>query len=335
MKAVVLSGKGSAAYTDFPDPPLGAGCVRIRVAYCGLCGTDFHKFAGRPGSRPVTYPVPLGHEVSGVVTEVGEGVTHFRVGDRVTVDPNWHCGKCYYCQKGAFHLCLASRGVVKGLAEYVCPPEENVYRLPIGLPLRTAVLCEPLSCCLHGLDLLDVHAGETVAIIGLGAIGAMMLQLIRRVSGVRPFVIEAREEKREPALAMGVSRFICPTTEDVRAALADEMVDRVIECVGIPETVEMAFDIAGRGATVVLFGVGGKDSVARLPLYDAFSKELVIKTSYINPGTMERAIRLLADGTLDTDALISGEISPEEVPDELADPVLSRNGKVIVRLAGE
>ena len=334
MKAIVLSGKGQAAWTDFPEPTMGEDCVKIKVAYCGLCGTDFHKFAGCPGSRPVVYPVPLGHEISGTVVAVGAAVKHFRVGDRVTADPNWHCGKCYYCRKGLTHLCTASRGVVKGMAEYICPPEENVYHLPDALPLDRAALTEPLSCCLHGLDLLDAHSGETVAVIGMGAIGTMMVELIRHTCGVGPIVIDVDESKRDAAMRLGASRFICSASEDAAALLADTPVERVLECVGLPVTAELAFAVAGRGATVVLFGVGGKDAVARFPLYDAFSKEIVVKTSYINPGTTGRAIAMLASGAYDTDGWISAVIAPEEVPAELAQPTLSRHGKVLVCVDG-
>ena len=116
MKAAVLFGPGDLRVTDFPEPPLGEDCVKVAVAYCGVCGTDFHKYAGKGGSRPVTYPVPLGHEVSGVVVETGSKVKDFKPGDRVTVDPNWSCGHCWFCQNGKRHHCTNSRGVVKGMA---------------------------------------------------------------------------------------------------------------------------------------------------------------------------------------------------------------------------
>ena len=177
MKAAVLRGPKDVKVEQFPEPKMHDNCVKIAVAYCGLCGTDFHKFAGKSGSRPVTYPVPLGHEASGVVVEIGKDVSNFKVGDRVTVDPNWSCGKCHWCHKGKRHLCKNSRGVVKGMAEFICPPEENVYHIPDSLSLRDAALTEPLSCCLHGINLLDLQMGDVVVIIGMGAIGLMMLQL--------------------------------------------------------------------------------------------------------------------------------------------------------------
>ena len=333
MKAVILNGPGSVTVGEFPTPTPKAGEVRVRVAFCGICGSDFHKVAGKKNTHPVRYPVPLGHEISGVVESVGEGVTAFRPGDRVTVDPNWSCGKCYYCKNGQTSFCENGRGVVKGMAEYVVSPEENVYLLPEGLSLRDAALCEPLACCLRGMDLLDIRHGERVALIGLGAIGAIMLQLIRRAGAGEVLVIDANEARREAAMALGATLFL-PSQDG--AAIAEyaktHPVHRVIECVGVGAAQETALEVAGKGATVVMFGVS--DSAAKLPisLYDAFCKELTIKTSFVNPHTTDRALQLLATGLLQTDRIIAGELSMEETAAEMLAPSLSRKGKALVRI---
>lgn len=335
MKAAVLFGKGDLRVTEFPDPVVHDGDVLVAVSYCGICGTDLHKFAGMAGSRPVKYPVPLGHEISGTVAAVGASVTGFKVGDRVCVDPNWSCGKCEFCRRGIRHLCTSSRGVVKGMAQYVSSPEENVYHVPDSLDLRYASLAEPLSCCLHGVDLLDLRTGDTVVIIGLGAIGMMMTQIVRAATGMDPVCIDALESKREVAEKVGARLFINSRTENIKEVLAANGITnptKVLECVGLPVTAEMALDIAGRGATVVLFGVAANGAVAGLNLYDAFTKELVIKTSYINPGTTARAIDMLASGAIDASLLISAEISLDEFPAEIVSREHIKNGKVIVRI---
>lgn len=337
MKAAVLYGPGDLRVSDFPAPPMGEDCVKVAVAYCGVCGTDFHKFAGKGGSRTVVYPVPLGHEASGVVTEVGSKVTGFKPGDRVTVDPNWSCGHCWFCRNGKRHFCENSRGVVKGMAEFICPPQENVYHIPDSLPLKDAALAEPLSCCLHGLDLLDVKLGDTVAIIGLGAIGQIMLQLCAHSAAANIIVIETVEEKRQRATEMGATLFVNPAREDpaeaIRAAgIAN--VDKVMECGGVTVTAETAIHVAGKGATVVLFSVADPEAILPLKLYEAFQKELVIKTSYINPATTGRAVRLLSSGAIDTSRAISHVLELEELPQEIATRRHSRLGKVVVRISG-
>ena len=333
MKAVVLYGPKDVKLGDLPALPLKQGEVRVKVAYCGICGSDFHKVEGKKNTRPIQYPVALGHEISGVVTEIGEGVTNVRVGDRVTVDPNWSCGYCEACQSGKRSFCPNSRGVVKGMAEYVVSPQENVYRLPDGLSLRTAALAEPLSCCLRGLDLLDVHAGDRVALVGFGAIGAMMLSLLRQSGAAEIAVIEYNESRRQLAMDMGATVFLpSADSEAIRQYAATHTVDRVIECVGKAAAQETALAVAGRGATVVMFGVS--DSAERLPvsLYDAFIKELTIRTSFVNPCTTARAIRLLAAGNSDADRIIARVITPEEAVSEFLSPKYSKLGKVLVQM---
>ena len=336
MKAVILHGPGEVSVGEFPTPVPKAGEVRVRVAFCGICGSDFHKVAGKKNTHPVRYPVPLGHEISGVVESVGEGVTAFRPGDRVTVDPNWSCGKCYYCKNGQTSFCENGRGVVKGMAEYVVSPEENVYPLPDGLSLRDAALCEPLACCLRGMDLLDIRHGERVALVGLGAIGAIVLQLIRLAGAGEVLVIDANEARRELAMELGATLFLNATDKEAIAEYAKaHPVARVMECVGVGPAQETALEVAGRGATVVMFGVS--DSSAKLPisLYDAFQKELTIKTSYVNPHTTDRAVQLLAGGALRTDKIVAGELTMDEAAKEMLAANLSRKGKVLVKIGAD
>ena len=333
MKAVILHGKGSVSLGEFPTPELKPGTVRVAVSYCGICGSDHHKVAGKANTHAIHYPVPLGHEISGVVAEIGEGVTEFKVGDRVTVDPNWSCGKCRYCKEGKPSFCEYARGVVKGMAEYVVSPEESVYHLPDGLSMRDAALAEPLACCLHGVDLLDVRHGDAVALVGFGAIGKIMIQLLRLAGAGQIAVLETDASKRDLALKMGATDFVSPMDADAVSELVSRVhFSRVIECVGVRPAQETALQIADRGATVVLFGVS--DAAEKLPLsvYDAFLKELTIKTSFVNPYTTQRAVALLASGVLDTEQIIYKEISMEEAVEEFLHPTHSRFGKVLVRI---
>ena len=330
MKAVVLYGPHNVSVGELPVPELLSGYIKVKVAYCGLCGSDLHKVAGKKNTHPVKYPVALGHEMSGVVAEVGEGVTEFKVGDRVTVDPNWSCGKCKYCKAGKPSFCEHGRGVVKGMAEYVVSPEENVYHIPDSLPLRSAALAEPVACCLRGMDLLNIRSGESVALIGFGAIGAIMLQLIRNAGAGEIAVIEYNEERRELAKKLGADYFFASNdTEAIEKYASEHVIDKVIECVGKSAAHETALNVAGRGATVVMFGVADSAGKTDVSFYDAFSKELTIKTSFVNPHTTERAVRLLASGRLDVDNIFSAELTMEEMVDEVLAPKHCRRGKVL------
>lgn len=333
MKAVVLYGPKNVAIGDMPIPEMQSTYVKVKVEYCGICGSDYHKVSGKKNTHPVRYPVPLGHEMSGIVCEVGCDVNHVKIGDRVTVDPNWSCGKCDACKAGKPSFCHAARGVVKGMAEFVVCPEENVYRLPDSLSLRDAALAEPLACCLRGMDLLDVKAGESVALVGFGAIGAIMLQLLKNSGAAEIAVIEYDATKEQSAKALGATAFI-PSTDSaaLKAYASEHNVDKVIECVGRASAQQTALDIAGYGATVVMFGVSDSAETMPISFYEAFTKELTIKTSFINPHTTARAVRMLASGLLKTDAIIYKELTMEEAAEEFMAPNLCRFGKLLVKI---
>ena len=337
MKAAVYFGVHDVKVTEFKEPPLQRGCVKIAVYYCGLCGTDIHKFNGKGGSRPVIPPVVLGHEASGIIVELGEDVHNLKVGDRVTVDPNWSCGYCNFCQEGLSHMCENSRGVVKGFAEYICPPQENVYKIPDQLPLKYAALAEPLSCCLHGMDLLDVSLGDTVMIIGFGSIGSMMVQLCRQASATDIIVVEPVKEKRDLAMKLGATMFLDPL-DDIPALLREQgiyNINKVMECVGLKSTIESAFSYAGKCADIVLFGLGDSENPATFDQYAAFQKELTIHTSFVNPKTTARAIRLLNSKAIDCEAIISKEMELKDIVEELQTQHYFRKGKVIVKIREE
>lgn len=338
MKAVVYFGKHDARVSNFKEPPMGEDCVKIAVSYCGICGTDIHKFNGMGGSRPVIPPVVLGHEASGIVVDVGSKVTNFKVGDRVVADPNWSCGHCYYCKNGKTHLCENSRGVVKGFAEYICPPESNVYKIPDSLSMEHAALTEPLSCSIHGMDLAEVKTGDTVLIVGMGSIGSMMVELARISGASNIIVVEPVKEKEPLAKKLGATLFIDPTTQNVNQVIKDagiENVQHVIECVGLKNTIENSFEYAGKGAIVVLFGLGDPNNPPLFNQYNAFQKELVIKTSFVNPHTTQRAINLLSHDQIHCDDIIVKIMDPEEVPKELATKTYFNKGKVLVRMSGK
>ena len=145
MRAGFYTGDYTYEVREVPDrEPVGSE-VKIRVAWCGLCGTDIHKFQGKNGASVVIPPIILGHECSGVVEAVGPECTFFKPGDRVACDPSFGCGDCIWCQQGLPNFCVDRHGVAKGFADYVYPPQKNVYHIPDNLDLEDAAFAEPLS----------------------------------------------------------------------------------------------------------------------------------------------------------------------------------------------
>lgn len=307
--------------------------VKIEVAWCGLCGTDIHKFEGKNGASVVVPPIILGHECSGIVTEVGENCENFKPGDRVACDPSWGCGRCEWCKKGYQNFCIHRHGVAKGFEEYVYPPEENVYKIDHSLDLEDAAFTEPLSCVLHGMDLLNIESGSNIVMYGMGSIGSLMLQLLKLTAPKNLIVVEREENKQELAIELGATK---ACTDQEIEEIADKLnVDYVIECIGLKNTMEQAIHIAGKRAKVLLFGLGDPEENVSFNQFEAYTKELSIYTSYLNPHTSRKAISLLESGVIDTKKIISARLSLEEMGEELKTKKYSRKGKVMVSLSGK
>ena len=333
MKAGYYVGDYTYEVRDIPENEPVEDQVKIRVAWCGLCGTDVHKFQGKNGASVVVPPIILGHECSGIVTAVGPECKYFKPGDRVACDPSYGCGKCSWCQQGFPNFCLERHGVAKGFSEYVYPPEQNVYPIADSLDLETAAFTEPLSCVIHGLDLIQIQSGKTVVMYGMGAIGSLMLQLIKYSGAGEIIVVEREAEKRELALKLGAS--LAVTDQEIETLSKELNIDYVVECIGLKQTMEQAIKIAGKNGKVLLFGLGDPEEPVSFNQFEAYTKELSIYTSFLNPHTSERAVKLLESGLLDTKSIISAELSLEEIGSELRELEYSRKGKVMVYLSKE
>ena len=339
MKAAVYHGPGDLRVEEVPVRKLKDNEVKIQVKYCGICGTDIHIFHGDGGCCDVTPPLVPGHEFSGVVAEVGAGVKAVKVGDRVTGDPNDMCGECYFCKNGMQHFCKNNIGIGTtvdgGFAEYVIMREKQVYKLSDELNFIEAAMAEPISCCLHGIDLCNIKAGDTVLVIGGGPIGMIMMQLAKNAGASKVIMSEPVEEKREQALKLGATKTIDPLHEDVEAVLAEycENVNVVIECVGNVHTQADAVRFAGKGATIMYFGLAAPEESFPIRPDDIFKKELHITSSYINPYSFERAIQILESGTVELESLITNVVPLDDIADVFTKPEYRRTGKVMIQIS--
>lgn len=332
MKAGFYVGDQTYEVREIPEPEPKHDQVKIRVAWCGICGTDVHKFQGKSGASIVVPPIILGHECSGVVEAVGPDVTYFRPGDRVACDPSYGCGKCVWCQKGLPNFCVVRHGVAKGLSDFVFPPEQNVYHIDDNLDLEDAAFTEPLSCAVHGVDLMNMISGTTTVLFGLGAVGSLILQLVKAKGQAKIIVVEREARKRELALDLGATLAVDDT--QIEALAKSVNVDYVYECIGLKTTMEQAIKVAGKNAKVMLFGLGDPSQPVAFDQFTAYTKELSIHTSFLNPHASSRAVSLLEGGHIDTRKIISAEITLDAVGEELATQENLRNGKVMVRLSG-
>ncbi|AMX97441.1 zinc-dependent alcohol dehydrogenase family protein [Mesorhizobium ciceri] len=337
MKAVRLEAVGGITLRDVDMPDIGADELLVRIEACGVCGTDRHLFHGE---FPCTPPVTPGHEFSGIVEAIGTSVSGFAIGDRVTGDPNIACGRCAHCHAGQVNLCsnLCAIGIHRdgGFAEYLALPQKQAFVLPAGLNPLHGAFCEPLGCCLHGVDLAGIKPGSSVVVLGGGVIGLLTVQLAR-LAGATTIILSTRQASRR-ALAedLGATATIDPTATDVidaiagPAGLAPGGVDVVFECAGVRETVEQSMRLARAGGTVVIVGVTPQGMKAEFEPFDLLFRELKVLGSFLNPYTHRRAAELIASGAVEIDRLISRQVSLEEAPAVIANPPAPGEVKVLV-----
>ena len=290
----------------------------LRVEACGLCGTDAHIYRGQ---FPARFPLIAGHEFAGVVEEVGAGVPFLRPGDRVAIDPNMYCGSCRPCRRGLVHLCrnLAAVGVTQdgGFATHCLLPAGQCHKVPSHMPFDIAAMAEPVACCLHGIDRARIQSGDVVLLVGAGAIGLILLQLALLQGAAVTIVSEINPDKRAAAKRFGATTVVDPKKDDlekiVRDATEGAGPDVVIECVGGRQTAQQAFDLAGEGGRVLLFGVAPKEARISVSPYQIYRKEISLTGSFTNPFTHARALALLASGRLHVEELISHRLPLDQV----------------------
>lgn len=313
-----------------PLRALNEGEVLVKVEACGVCGTDVHIVDGTSRSTP---PVIIGHEYAGIVTDVAKGTTGVAVGLHVGIDPNISCGMCFYCRRGLVHLCSKLRAlgvdIDGGMAEYSIVPVKQTYALPQDMAPELSAFIEPVSCAIHGIDLARIRSGDTVVILGGGTIGLIMLQLARNAGAARVIIIEPLAHKRGVARDLGADLVLDPQTTDIRSAILDLTrvgADVVIECVGRPQTTELALELVRRGGLVEFFGVCPIGEKIAIEPNAVYFKELTIVGSYVNPHTFDRSIAVLQSGRVRTDKFLIHKFSLDGVHEALQ---CQREGRTI------
>ena len=339
MKAAVFYGKNDIRIEEREIPGIKQNEVLVRVHACGICGTDVHIFCGDEGAAPTPSNTVLGHEFAGEAVRVGKNVKSIAVGDKVCIDPNKLCGSCEFCRRGIGHFCTSITGIGTtvdgGFAEYCAVSESQVYKVADSISFEQAAMTEPVSCCLHGIELCNIKCSDTVMVIGCGMIGLIMLQLAKLSGAANIIAVEPVEEKRNHALMLGADIAIDPKTENVAEILKKhglEQIDVIIECVGRPETIEQAISFSGKYSTVMMFGLTKPNTEISIKPFEIFKKEITLKSSYINPYTFPAAIKLIENGKLDVSSMIYKTEPLNELPLILSDEKKHSVGKYIITM---
>jgi L-iditol 2-dehydrogenase len=300
----------------------------VEVHASGICGTDIHTVQGL---FPRPAPMVLGHEYSGVVRDVGRGVSHRLVGRSVACEPSYGCGRCDPCRLGRISQC--PRCVrVGGFAERVALPAGCVHPLPRGLDMATASLAEPAACCLAGLEAFPMPRDATVLVIGGGLMGLLTMVLARRRGARRLILSDPVVERRRMARRLGAGTVVDPMREDLRArvmALTRERgADVVCEAVGKPELVAEAMGLARVTGVVNLVGVSPPGLSHPLDLFDAQYREVRIGGVFGRGTAFDRALALLP--RLGVSRLVTASFPLERIGEAFAHAAAGRGIKTII-----
>lgn len=265
MRAVVLNGPNDFAPTDIQKPVIGDNDMLLEMKKAAICGTDLRILAGTK-TKGVRYPSVIGHEMCGVITEVGKNVSGFQVGDRVSIANVIPCGSCPACLAGRENACMNRKAIGYefdgGFEEYILIPEiaiksGNVIKLPESVSFTAGALIEPLACCIRGLKNAGTGFNDTVLIVGAGPIGLMHMRLSKIAGAKQVIVSEPNEMRREIALELGADKVVDPTKEDLAQIINEATngmgADVIVMAIGVPALVNSTLKLCKKGGTVNLF----------------------------------------------------------------------------------
>jgi L-iditol 2-dehydrogenase len=311
MKALLLSEYRRLEVTDVATPKPQAGEVLLRVAACGICGSDVHGYDGSSGRR--IPPIVMGHEAAGVVAAVGEGAAGFSEGDRVTLDSTVYCGECANCLRGDINLC--DRREVLGVscgdyrragafAEFVSVPARIIHKLPDRLAFEDAALLEAVSVALHAVSLATIAPGSTALVVGAGTIGLLLQQALRVAGCSRVLVADPDRTRLTLSQKLGATEIISEHVEQRISELTNGIgVDLVAEAVGKTDSIATSIDCVRKGGTVIL--VGNITPEVKIHLQKVVSRQLRLQGSCASAGEYPRAIELMSTGEIQVKPLIT------------------------------
>ena len=323
MKALMLAAYEQLELTDIPAPTPASDEVLIRVAACGICGSDVHGFDGSSGRR--IPPIVMGHEAAGTIAQIGTAVTNFSPGDRVTFDSTLFCGQCDFCLSGQMNLC-ETRQVLGvsctdyrrhgAFAEFVTVPERILHRLPPNLPFAEAAMLEAVAVALHAVRVSEFQPGQSALVIGAGMIGLLTAQSLRAAGCPSVLIADIDPTRLAMARAVGIKQTLQLSGEPLIAEILNRTerrgLDHAFEAVGNATTVAAAIRCVRKGGTVTL--IGNIQPEVTLPLQYVVTRQIRLQGSCSSAGEYPEAIAKLASGAINVKPLISAIAPLEDAP---------------------
>jgi len=321
MLACLINGQGDAEMREVPSPRLQPGEVLIKLASAGICGTDIEKVHGAYGLGGI-----LGHEVSGTIASLGEGVTDLRKSDRVIAHHHVPCYNCHYCQQGDHTMCDLFKETnfdPCGLAEYFRVPEANVarggvVRLSPDTSFEEGSMIEPTACCVRALDKAEVKPGDNVLVVGLGPTGLTQIQLLRKRGAAVIIGADILSHRLEMARKLGANEAINSSSMSVPEFISKSTrvgVDVAIVSTGNPKAIQPALASVRKGGKLLLFGAPAQGATINLDVGALFSRQISIVTSYsCVESDIHRALDFLAKGEIDLRSMITDRFALRDAP---------------------
>ncbi len=318
MKAILIERPNEVGYVEIDKPIVGPGEVLVRSHVAGVCRTDLDMLHGvLTDPRWVRFPLVPGHEWSGTIAEVGDGVTDLAVGERVVCEGMIPCNRCRRCREGKTNLCMNYDQIgftrAGGYGEYVSVPRHVVHLLPDTVSFSAGVLVEPASCVFGGLDRGRPRPGETIGVVGIGTLGSLAVKLARLFSPGAVVAYGVRPAELEFAASLAADATVHVGEEDPVAATIRHLgsgLDLVLETAGSVAAVELATRLVRPGGRVVLLGIAGEGHVLELPADRmVFGDMAVIGSFSYSTSEWGEVVRLLEQGLLDLDPIVTHRFS--------------------------
>jgi len=312
MKATTYQAKGEILTCEIADPKPAAAEVVIRVHASGICHTDIDILYGRYGNS--TFPLVPGHEYAGEIISVGDGVTRFKEGQRVVVDPNIHCGECRSCKKGLTNLCekLGAYGVTQngGFAEYGVVHQDNIVPISDELSYGTAALAEPVGCVLNGVDAIETDTIDNALIFGAGPIG-MLMALALRTKGVSDITMADIDDSRLVLAESFGLKAVAAGSDDLNTM--EKSVDLAVDATGVPKVAEGLINYAADGGNVLFFGVCPPGETISVSPHDVFRRQIRLAGTHSLNHNIPEALETIEHIGSDIDRLISHRVELDEI----------------------
>jgi L-iditol 2-dehydrogenase len=320
MRQATMTAPGAIEFREIEKPAITENQVLIQIKRIGVCGSDIHVYHGL---HPYTsYPIVQGHEVSGVIAEVGTTVTGFAVGDPVVFMPQVTCGECYPCRNGMYHICESLKVMgfqTDGAGQDYFPIDANlVLKMPADSSLDHGALVEPISVAVHALRRGGDVTGKRVLVLGAGTIGNLVAQVAKASGASQVMITDVNAYKLVKARECGIDHAINTQEDDLEEAVLQnfgtDRADLILECVGAQATITQAVAVARKGTTIVIVGVFGEKPLVDIGLVQDRELSLVGTLMY-QQTDYERAIELVGGGKLSLDALVTHRFAFNEYLD--------------------